>query len=37
LFAELFGIRPWEWDHLSAVEVYSLISYIEAREKASDG
>lgn len=28
VFAELLGIRPWEWDRLRLDEVYTLIAYL---------
>jgi hypothetical protein len=29
----LFGIRPWEWDELTAGEVFSLIDYVDKQNK----
>jgi hypothetical protein len=33
VFAETFGIRPWEWDSLDAHEVISLAAYIDEQNK----
>lgn len=29
----MFGIRPWEWDDMSAREVLMLVGYIDDRNR----
>jgi predicted DNA-binding protein (UPF0251 family) len=33
----VFGIRPWEWDELSAEEALRLMDYIDRQQKEADG
>jgi hypothetical protein len=33
----VFGVRPWEWDRMTAAEVFNLIAYIDQQNKQSQG
>jgi hypothetical protein len=33
----VLGVRPWEWDHLTAADALALARYLDEREKSADG
>lgn len=34
-FAEVFSIRPWEWEELPVAEVMALVRYIDDKANGS--